>query len=149
MLSSPGFSFIYSGRRNAATKYIFLFFFSFLLTDNTAVLSFISSPHAFRCHLALFLFFTVVSSLSHNLFQTLPKSYSQSTCLNRHGLWCFLFIEVGPLPGDISESRAALCNAPFLFLSFIHWSTSKVHWQFLDSLSFLEVQSVMSLKKSP
>lgn len=60
-----------------------------------------------------FLFFAMVSSLSHNLFQTLPKSYSQSTCLNRHGLWCYtssVFIEVGPLPGDISESHAMLCN---------------------------------------
>lgn len=111
-------------RERAQLPYRFLFF-SFLLTDNTAFLSFKSSPHIFRHHLALFLFFTVVSSLSHNLVQTLPKSYSQSTCLNRHGLWCytsFLFIEVGPLPSDISESNAGLCNVHFpSFSAIIYW----------------------------
>lgn len=100
------------------------------MTDNTAFLSFKSSPHAFRRHLALFLIFAVVSSLSHNLFQTLPKSYSQSTCLNRHGLWCctsFLFIEVGPLPGDISESCAELCNVHFLSFSAIIYSLKYIY----------------------
>lgn len=96
------------------------FFKNILLTDNAY---FLESPlHAFQHHLALFLFLTVVCPFSHNLFQTLPKSYSQSTCLNRHGLWrytSFLFIEVGPLPGDISKSCAMLCDLPFLSSSAI------------------------------
>lgn len=114
----------YSQEEGAQLPSRFLFS-PFLLTDNTAFLSFKSSLRALRRHLALFLFFTVVSSLSHNLFQTLPKSYSQSTCLNRHGLWrytSFLFIETGPLPGDISESCAVLCNVAFLsFSAIICW----------------------------
>lgn len=58
-------------------------------------------------------------------FRHCQKSYSQSACLNRRGLRCytsFLFIEVGPLPGDISERYELLCNVPFLSIfAIIYW----------------------------
>ena len=113
------------------------------IKDSTFTMSFLSfkcSTHAFRRHLALFLFFTVVSSLSHNLFQTLPKSYSQSTCLNRHGLWrytSFLFIDIGPVPGDISESSAGLCNVPFLYFSAIIYSLKYIYRAVATSVLFV------------
>lgn len=65
---------------------------NFGLLSFWASLSCKSSPHAFQHHLALFLFFIVVASLSHNLPRTLPKSYSQSICLNRHGPQRFLYL---------------------------------------------------------
>lgn len=108
-----------------ATLPHWLFLFSpFLLTDNAAFLSLKSCPHAFRRHLAPYLFFTAVSSLSHNLFETLPESYSQRARLNRR----FLFIDVGLLPGDVSEGHALLrnvCVFLFYWLHQIHTAVKK------------------------
>lgn len=117
MLSSLGFPLTYSGRRNTATKSIFLFF-PFLLTDNIAFLSLkVSLMHFDAIWLCFYSSLWFLHFLT-TFFRPCQKIYSQSTCLNRHGLCyaSFLFIEFGPRPGDISESCAAL---PFLSISAI------------------------------
>lgn len=84
-------------------------------------------------HLALFLYFAVVSSVSHNLFQTLPQSYSQSAlsektwtaALHKSFLffflyWCWTFSR-----WHHSESPVLLCNALFLCtLPLLYWPNS-------------------------
>lgn len=84
--------------------------------------------HAFLHHLALFLFYSVPATLSHNLFRPCQKNYSQNTCLNRGGLWCytsFLPIGVGPLPDDISESTVK-SSVVLIFNLFMLLSVVKV-----------------------
>lgn len=116
MLSSLGFPPMCWERSNIAS--VGFLFSPFLLTDNAAFPSFKSCPHAFWRHLAPYLFFTAVSSLSHNLFQPLPESYSQRACLNRRS-FTQVFSLLTLASSQVTSARAMHCFVTFVF--FFYW----------------------------